>query len=145
MDCSLPGSPSMEFSRQEYWSVLPFPSQGSNPGLLHCSWILYHLSHQGSLNRIFVLVQSLSCVHLFATPCMPGFPVLSPRVCSLMSIESMMPANHLILCFPLLLLPSIFPSISVFSNEPVLPIGWPKYWSFSFSIILPMNVQGGFP
>ena len=51
-----------------------------------------------------------------------------------MSIESMMPANHLILCHPLLLLPSIFPSISIFSNEPVLPIRWPKYWSFSFSI-----------
>ena len=65
---------------------------------------------------------------------MPGFPVLSPRVCSLMSIESMMPANHLILCHPLLLLPSIFPSISIFSNEPVLPIRWPKYWSFSCSI-----------
>ena len=52
----------------------------------------------------------------------------------LMSIESVMPANHLILCRPLLLLPSIFPSIRVFSNESVLHIRWPKYWSFSFSI-----------
>ena len=52
----------------------------------------------------------------------------------LMSIESVMPSNHLILCRPLLLLPSIFPSIRVFSNESVLPIRWPKYWSFSFSI-----------
>ena len=52
-----------------------------------------------------------------------------------MSIESVMPSNHLILCFPLLLLPSIFPSIRVFSNESVLHIRWPKYWSFSFSII----------
>ena len=51
----------------------------------------------------------------------------------LMSIESVMPSNHLILCRPLLLLPSIFPSIRVFSNESVLPIRWPKYWSFSFS------------
>ena len=51
-----------------------------------------------------------------------------------MSIESVMPSNHLILCRPLLLLPSVFPSIRVFSNEPVLHIGWPKYWSFSFSI-----------
>ena len=52
----------------------------------------------------------------------------------LMSIESMMPSNHLILCCPLLLLPSILPSIRVFSNESVLHIRWPKYWSFSFSI-----------
>ena len=51
-----------------------------------------------------------------------------------MSIESVMPSNHLILCRPLLLLPSIFPSIRVFSNEPALRIRWPKYWSFSFSI-----------
>ena len=54
----------------------------------------------------------------------------------LMSIESVMPSSHLILCHPLLLLPSIFPSIRVFSNESVLPIRWPKYWSFSFSISL---------
>ena len=52
----------------------------------------------------------------------------------LMSIESVMPSNHLILCCPLLVLPSIFPSIRVFSNESVLHIRWPKYWSFSFSI-----------
>ena len=51
-----------------------------------------------------------------------------------MSIESVMPSNHLILCHPLLLLPSIFPSISIFSNESVLHIKWPKYWSFSFNI-----------
>ena len=54
--------------------------------------------------------------------------------CKLMSIESVMPSNHLILCHPLLLLPSIFPGIRVFSNELVLCIRWPKYWSFSFSI-----------
>ena len=52
----------------------------------------------------------------------------------LMTIESVMPSNHLILCFPLLLLPSVFPSIRVFSNQSVLRIRWPKYWSFSFSI-----------
>ena len=52
----------------------------------------------------------------------------------LMSIESVMPSNHLVLCYPLVLLPSIFPSISAFSNESVLRIRWPKYWSFSFSI-----------
>ena len=63
----------------------------------------------------------------------PGFPVLW-SVLKFMSIESVMPSNHLILCRPLLLLPSIFPSIRIFSNESVLCIRWPKYWSFSFSI-----------
>ena len=58
----------------------------------------------------------------------------SQSLLRLMSIESVMPSNHLILCHPLLLLPSIFPSIRVFSNESVLHIRWPKYWSFSFSI-----------
>ena len=67
---------------------------------------------------------------------MPGFPVHhnSQSLLKLMSIESVKPSNHLILCCPLLLLPSIFPSIRVFSNESVLHIRWPKYWSFSFSI-----------
>ena len=59
-----------------------------------------------------------------------------------MSIELGMPSNHLILCHPLLLLPSIFPSIQVFSNESILHIGWPKYWSFSFSIS-PSNEYSG--
>ena len=65
----------------------------------------------------------------------PGFSVhhYLPDFLKLMSIESVMPSNHLILCFPLLLLPSIFPSIRVFSNELALHIRWPKYWSFSFS------------
>ena len=67
---------------------------------------------------------------------MPGFPVHHDlqRLLKLMSIESVMPSNHLILCHPLLLQPSIFPSIRVFSNESVLHVRWPKYWSFSFSI-----------
>ena len=67
---------------------------------------------------------------------MPGFLVLnnSQSLLKLMSIESVMPSNHLILCCPLILLPSIFPSIRVFSNESVLHTRWPKYWSFSFSI-----------
>ena len=66
----------------------------------------------------------------------PGFPVHtnSRSLLKLMSIESVIPSNHLILCHPLLLLPSIFPSIRVFSNELVLHIRWPKYWSFRFSI-----------
>jgi len=66
----------------------------------------------------------------------------SQGLLKLMSIELVMPSNHFILCRPLLLLPSIFPSIKVFSNESVLRIGWPKYWSFSFSIS-PSNEYSG--
>ena len=86
-----------------------------------------------------VAVQSLSCVQLFVTPrtaahqAFPSFTV-SRSLLKLMSIELMTPTNHLILCHPLLFLPSIFPSIRVLSNESALRIRWPKYWSFSFSI-----------
>ena len=75
---------------------------------------------------------------------MPGLPVLHylPQFAQLMSIESVMPSNHLILCRPLLFLPSIFPSIRVFSNELALHIRWPKYWSFSFSISLSNECSG---
>ena len=66
-----------------------------------------------------------------------------PEFLKFMSIESVMPSNHLILCHPLLLLPSIFPSIRVFSNESVLRIKWPKYWSFSFSISPSSEYSGG--
>ena len=87
----------------------------------------------------FSSVQSLSRVQLFVTPwtvaCQASLPITNSRsLPKLMSIESMMPSNHLILCHPLLLLPAIFPSIRVFSNESVLHIRWPKYWSFSFNI-----------
>ena len=76
-----------------------------------------------------------SCLTLCdPTDCsMPGFPVLHQSLLILMSTELLMLSNHLILCPPLLLLPSIFPSIRVFSNESVLQIRWPKYWGFSFS------------
>ena len=85
------------------------------------------------------LVQSLSHVQLFVTPwtaaCQASLSITnSQRLLKLMSIESVMPSNHLILSHPLFLPPSIFPSIKVFSNESVLHIRWPKYWSFSFSI-----------
>ena len=86
-------------------------------------------------------VQSLSRVRLFATPWTTArhaslFITNSQSLLKLSSIESVMPSNHLVLCRPLLLLPSIFPSIRVFSNESALHIRWPKYWSFSFSISL---------
>ena len=87
----------------------------------------------------FSSVESLSRVWLFATPCTAArqaslFLTNSRSLLKLMSIETGMPLNYLILCHPLLLLPSIFSSIRVFSNESVLCIRWPKYWSFSFSI-----------
>ena len=72
----------------------------------------------------------------------PSFTV-SQSLFRFMSIELMMPSNHLIFCHPLPL-PSIFPSIRVFSSESALRIRWPKYWSFSFSLVLPMNIQGWF-
>ena len=92
-------------------------------------------------------VQSLSGVWLFATPwtaaCQAYLSITSSRsLLTLMSIESVMPSNHLILCCPLLLLSSIFPSIRVFSSESVLCIRWSKYWSFSFSIS-PSNEYSG--
>ena len=87
----------------------------------------------------FVVVQSLSHVQLFATPwtAAPQDSLSitnSQSLLKLMSIVSVMPPNHLILCHPLLLLPSIFPSVRVFSDESALHIRWPKYWSFSFNI-----------
>ena len=95
----------------------------------------------------FSSVQSLSCVWLFATPWTAAHQASlsitnSQSLLKLMSIESVMPSNHLILCHPLLLPPSIFPSIRVFSNESVLRIRWPKYWSFTFSIS-PSNEYSG--
>ena len=87
----------------------------------------------------FSSVQSLSRVQLFATPWTAAHYASlsitnSQSLLKLMSIELVMPSSHLTLCCPLLLLPSIFPSITVFSSESDLRIRWPKYWSFSFSI-----------
>ena len=95
----------------------------------------------------FSSVQSLSHVRLFVTPWTAARQsslsiINSQSLPKLMSIEPVMPSNHLILCRPLLLLPSIFPSIRVFSNESALRIRWPKYWSFSFSIS-PSNENPG--
>ena len=98
------------------------------------------------ISYMFSSVQSLSRVRLFVTPWTKARQAFlsitnSRSLLRLMSIESVMPSNHLILCRPLLLPTSIFPSITVFSNESVLCIMWPKYWNFSFSISLPMNIQ----
>ena len=121
----------------ESWAWWPVPS-----GLLvllevgMCGWVL-----------VVVVVQSLSRLQLFVTPwtaaCKASLSITnSQSLLKLMSIESVMPSNHLILYRPLLLLPSIFPSIRVFSNESVLHIRWQKYWSFSFNIS-PSNEYSG--
>ena len=109
--------------------------------ILHlCSTILYYTLQ-------FSSVQLPSHVQLFATPwtaaCQASLSITNSRSTpKLMSIELVMPSNYLILCCPLLLLISLFPSIRVFSNESALRIRWPKYWSFSFNIS-PSNEHPG--
>ena len=108
--------------------------------------ILYHLSHQGSLNPVQFSSVAQSCPTLatsWTIACLASLSITNSwSLLKLMSIESVMPSNHLILCCPLLLQPSIFSSNEVFSNESVLHIKWPKYWSFSFSIS-PSNEYSG--
>ena len=94
---------------------------------------------QSPLIGSVVAVQLLSCVRLFVTPWTAArqaslSSTLSWNLFKLMSVESVMPSNHLILCRPLLLLPSVLPSIKVFSSDSMLCIKWPKYWSFSVSV-----------
>ena len=144
----------MEFPRQEYWSGLPFPTpgvfltQGSNPHLMLGRWI-FAIEPPGKPKRLTqfssvqfnrsVISDSLKPHGLqhARLPC----PSPTPGAC-LNSCPSVMPSNHLILCRPLFLPPSIFPSVRVFSSESVLHVRWPKYWSFSFSIS-PSNEYSG--
>ena len=121
------------------WSLL---KSGKLEGQ-HDSQPWFHIN----LGNQFSSVQSLSHVWLFATPwtaaCQTSLSITNfQSLLKLMSIESVMPSNHLILCHPLFLQPSIFPSIRVFSNELVLHIRWPKYWTFSFNIS-PSNEYSG--
>ena len=108
---------------------------------------IYEFTYHTLTSVQFSSVHSLSRVQLFATPQTVARQASlsttnSQDLLKLVSIESVMPSNHLILCQPLLFLPSIFPSIRAFSNESVLCIRWPKYWSFSFSIS-PSNEYSG--
>ena len=103
--------------------------------------------HPLAFKSKFCSLQLLSSLQLFANPWTAAHQAFlsitnSQSLLKLISIESMMPSNHLILCCALLLLPSIFPSIRVFSNESALCIRWPKYWSFSFNIS-PSNEHSG--
>ena len=138
---------SMRFSRQEYWSGLPFssPEDLPHPGIEPIPLTSPSLAG-GFLTTSATSVQSLSHVRLFATPwtaaCQVSLSITNSwSLPKFISIESV-PSNHLILYHPLLLLPSIFPSNRVFSNESAFCMRWPKYWSFSFSIS-PSNEHSG--
>ena len=107
-----------------------------------------HFKEAAHCSLIFSLVQPISHVQLFAKPCTAACQASmsitnSQSLPKLMSIELVTPSNYLILCHPLLLLPSVFPSIRIFSNESVLFIRGPKYWNFSFSIS-PSNKYSGY-
>ena len=129
----------MEFFRQEYWNGLPFPTPGDhpNPGMEPSSSALagrfFNTAPPGKLNSCQF---SCSIVYNSLRPhglqaCQASLSVTNSwSLLKLMSIELVMPSNHLILCHPLLLLPSIFPSIRGFSNESILHIRWPKGLSF---------------
>ena len=148
---------SIEFSRQEYGSgllCLP-PGDLPDPGIESRSLTSPALTGRffttsttwEATHSTFSSVQLLGRVRLFATPwsaaCQASLSITNSwSLLKLMSVESVMPSNHLILCRRLLLLPSIFPSIRVFSNESALCIRWPKYWSFSFNIS-PSNEHSG--
>ena len=113
---------------------------------IHPSGIVSYFQDQVDMEGQFSSVQPLSRVHLLAMPWTAARQASlsitnSGSLLKLMSIESVMPSNHLVLCWPLLL-PSVFPSFRVFSNELTLHIRWPKYWSFSFSIS-PSNEYSG--
>ena len=110
----------------------------------------FKLLHGWDVTDQFSSVQLLSCVWLFVTPwtvaCQASLSTInSQSSLRLMSIKSVMSSNHLILCRPLFLLPQISPSIKVFSNESVLCMRWPKYWSFRFRSFPPKNTQGWSP
>ena len=107
----------------------------------------WDLAYSGYVYLVFSSVQSLSRVQLFTTPWIAARQASlsitnSQSSLRLMSIKSVMPSSHLILCRPLLLLPPIPPSIRVFSNESTLCVRWPKYWSSSFSIIPSKEIPG---
>ena len=122
------------------------------PSVIERLWCIQHQAKPKASTEVhwlLLLLFTRSCPTLFDPMgySMPGFlcPPLSPRMLKLISIESVMSSSHLILCCPLLLLPSIIPSIRVFSNESAFCIRWPKYWSFSFSTSPSVNIQNWLP
>ena len=125
-------SPNLWQRRQEYTIVASFHPQRHQTHFLPWEDFSPLNSFQFSHSIVSESLQPHEPQHA-RNPC----PSTNHSLPKLMSIESMMPSNYLILCHPLLLLPSVFPSIRVFSSESALHVRWPKYWSFSFSISLP--------
>ena len=162
MDCSPPGSSvcgilqarmlervAYPFSRGSFWPR-DWTWVSCSMGRFFAIWATRNITHKllnTNLWGKFVVVQSLSHVWFFETPLTAAHQAslsftISQSLLKLMSIESVMPSNHLILCRPLLLLPSVLSSFRVFPKESVLHIRLPKYWSFSFSIS-PSNEYSG--
>ena len=134
---------------QETGWLRPMGSQrvGHDWSDLPCTYQWEVINQRCLCNKASIVVQSLSRVQLFCDPIDCSTPAslsftISWGLLKLISIELVMPSNHLILCHPLLLLPSVFPSIRVFYNESALHIRWPKYWSFSLSISLSSEYSG---
>ena len=130
------------------WHIISFTSDKCKTSL--CAWYQYDqliflisLIYQVQFSSVTQLCLTLPPHRLQQArlPC----PSPTPRAYPNSSTESVMPSNHLILCCPLLLLPSIFPSIRVFCNESVLHIRWPNYWVSALTSVLPMNIQDWFP
>ena len=140
----------MQFLITEFIIVLIHTSRYLNVPIFMAGFahpLLLHPYFAVSSPDLFVVIQLLSCIWLFVTPWTAALQAsltftISWSLLKLMSIELVMPSNHLILCHLLLLLPSIFPSIRIFSSELALRIRWPKYWSFSFSISLSNEYSG---
>ena len=142
LDCSLPGSSihGIFQARVLEWGAIAF--------FMKSMYMYINLNHFEKLTQhckstiSSVQLNSIACyVQIFVIPWTAALQASlsitnSQSFLKLMSIELVMPSNHLILCHPLFLLPSIFPNIRVFSNESILHIRWPKYWSFSYSISL---------
>ena len=132
-----------------FFPIFPFCYLHQHKNLCFCIIALqerYIISHSTYTDKTCCCLVAKSCP-LVVTPwtvaCQVSLSFILPwSLFKLMSIESVMPSNHLVLCHPLLFLPSIFPNFRVFSNESTLLIRWPNNWNFSFSTILPMNIQG---
>ena len=137
---SIIGGKVLSFRNLKYLSIIQ----------MHMFSETIHLQNYSISSEKILLLFSHCCVQLFATPRMAAhqaliFSTISQNLLKFMSTKSMMPSNHLIICRPILLLTSIFPSIRIFSNKLALHIRWPKYWSFSFSVSFSNEYSGLIP
>ena len=143
IDCSPTGSSIHGIFRARIleWGAFPFPRELPDPGFEPGSPTLQADAlpsepHSSVAQSCPTLCDPMNCRH------QASLSITNSRsVLKLMSIELVMPSSHLIFCCPLLFPPSVFPSVQVFSNESVLHIKWPRYWSFSPASVLPMNIQ----